>query len=327
MKKVIFYLTLTLIFWSQIGVAQNNSSNVVSVLNYNVMMLPKWLYLDHQQFYRAEQIPSALSRTGQFWDVVVFNEAFWADSRTKLLQGMFITGYFFSSEVVGNKGGGVSSNGGVVIVSRWPILEQEEIIYSTCVGSDCLANKGAMYVKINKGGRICHIFGTHLQSDSGLIESLVRKAQLQALAAFIKKKTEGAGTRGEPVIISGDFNIDYHTEKADINTALNVLDAEFTTDLPVDHSFDAVIKAAETFKQAGIKFTFTLPLSYTFHTGANTWASWRYKSAKPEWLDYILDCKAGAKPLHKTFEVIPFKVPDGKEDLSDHYALSATYIF
>ena len=58
----------------QQGTAQTVELNV---LNYNVMMLqPLIAFPNHQQFFRAKQIPMALQRSGKTWDVVIFSESY-----------------------------------------------------------------------------------------------------------------------------------------------------------------------------------------------------------------------------------------------------------
>ena len=41
-------------------------------------------------------------------------------------------------------------SGGVGIVSKWPIVQQEQHIYKNGCGADSVGNKGFAYIKINK---------------------------------------------------------------------------------------------------------------------------------------------------------------------------------
>ncbi|MDN3166433.1 sphingomyelin phosphodiesterase, partial [Enterococcus faecalis] len=56
-------------------------------------------------------------------------------------------------------------SGGVGIVSKWPIVQQEQHIYKKGCGADMAGNKGFAYIKINKNGKYHHIIGTHLQAE------------------------------------------------------------------------------------------------------------------------------------------------------------------
>ncbi|PFH38107.1 endonuclease/exonuclease/phosphatase family protein [Besnoitia besnoiti] len=79
-------------------------------------------------------------------------------------------------------------NGGVVIVSKWPILEQHAYIYHNAAMPDCLENKGAVLVRIDKGGKIYNVVGTHLQS--GDRNNDIRLAQLKELAVWLRSGME-----------------------------------------------------------------------------------------------------------------------------------------
>ena len=194
-----------------------------SVFNYNAMLLPGFAFPNHMQEYRAFFIARAFGelryRDGatapEGPDVVVFNEAFHDAARKSLLDGMSKQGYTYQTKVVDGPGG---DNGGVVIVSRWKIEEEAQLLFSRCAAlpgetSDCLSRKGAMYVRINKQGRLFHVFGTHTQSSRGGANTEARNSQLKELIEFAKRKAPDAAAMGEPVIFSGDMNIDFYQPK------------------------------------------------------------------------------------------------------------------
>ena len=64
--------------------------------------------------------------------------------------------YFWNREMI---------DSGLVILSRFPILEQDYLIYSKSVLDCCLAQKGALYAKIDINGNYLHLFNTHLQAN------------------------------------------------------------------------------------------------------------------------------------------------------------------
>lgn len=62
-------------------------------------------------------------------------------------------------------------NGGVIIVSKWPIIHEAQHIYrSACHYSDCLAAKGVKYARVLKTigdtSKIFNVFATHMQVRS-----------------------------------------------------------------------------------------------------------------------------------------------------------------
>jgi len=287
-----------------------------SALNYNVMMLDTILFGNHQQNYRAGQIPAALGRQGK-WDVVAFNEAFALEPQSTLKFYMLLNLYPFSSNVVDRTVDTSRSNGGVFIQSRWPVMETATIVYNDCSGFDCLANKGAAYARIEKEGRTVHVFATHLQSDRGEAERAVRVNQLKQLANFIHERTRGAADRQEPVIVLGDLNI------------CKINDAD---------EYGAMLKTLHT------QFDNT-PAGYTFDTITNTVAKYRYPNVevKREWLDYVMASSEGYMPMSVDYSIekprteTQYNMPSEWDptglfdpgtnhyDLSDHYALSAIF--
>lgn len=185
------------------------------------------LFPDGQET-RVPLIPAQLKG----YDVVVLQEVFDDNLRPKLLAGMAKQGYKYASEPLGAEG--TVEDGGVVIVSRYPIVNQKPMYYSRCAGSDCLGSKGAVWVRINKraGGKdhFFNVFGTHLQAGA---EWGVRKSQLRELKKFIDRRK--AIRNGEAVIIAGDLNVNLwktsdpneFSESDDFRDMLRILDAEY----------------------------------------------------------------------------------------------------
>ena len=83
-------------------------------------------------------------------------------------------------------------SGGVGIVSKWPIVQQEQHIYKKVVGLIWRSNKGFAYIKINKNGKYHHIIGTHLQAEDSTCfkgkDKDIRQSQMSEIKQFIKDK-------------------------------------------------------------------------------------------------------------------------------------------
>lgn len=52
-------------------------------------------------------------------------------------------------------------DGGLLILSRFPIVKSEFRAYKFGIGSDALSKKGCLYALININGRYLHLFETH----------------------------------------------------------------------------------------------------------------------------------------------------------------------
>ena len=104
------------------------------------------------------------------------------------------------------------TDGGLLILSRFPILLTDQITYDDSTGPDRLSSKGAIYAKLSICNTPFHVFTTHLQSSYSTLNyaqfmnyRLVRRKQLKQFKSFIDNKL---AHHYEPVIIAGDFNID-----------------------------------------------------------------------------------------------------------------------
>ena len=110
-----------------------------------------------------------------------------------------------------------SSGLNIALSSNFDIIHNEHILFSDCNGylsnfNDCFASKGFIYTLISNGDYKINLYVTHLDAgySTGDIES--RKIQLKELSNHIlniKNKY--------PMIISGDFNINYYTDAEIIN--------------------------------------------------------------------------------------------------------------
>jgi len=106
-------------------------------------------------------------------------------------------------------------DGGLLLLSRFKIIEDDFLVYCKGVNSDRLAAKGVLYAKVSipfgsEGQYIVfHLFTTHMQASyatnhSNNPNNLVRERQILMLRDFIVSKIEGDGF---PIILMGDFNV------------------------------------------------------------------------------------------------------------------------
>ncbi|APE26572.1 MULTISPECIES: sphingomyelin phosphodiesterase [Streptomyces] len=285
----------------------------LKVLTYNTFLFSKTLYPNWGQDHRAKAIPTAPFYQGQ--DVVVLQEAF-DNSASDALKANSAGQYPYQTPVVGRgtggwdaTGGSYSSttpeDGGVTILSKWPIVRKEQYVYKDACGADWWSNKGFAYVVLNVNGSKVHVLGTHAQStDPGCSAGeavQMRSRQFKAIDAFLDAKNIPAG---EQVIVAGDMNVDSRTP-------------EYGTMLA-----DAGLAAADA--RTGHP--------YSFDTELNSIASERYPDDPREDLDYVLYRAGNARPANWTNNVVleksaPWTVSSwGKSytytNLSDHYPVT-----
>ncbi|MFY0653172.1 MAG: endonuclease/exonuclease/phosphatase family protein [Cyclobacteriaceae bacterium] len=118
---------------------------------------------------------------------------------------------------------GVHGKGhGIVIFSKYPILKEQHYNFENCVGGshDCKVKKGFVttILDIGDGGKV-YVVGTHLQSGPGNEAIKVRNTQVQEMS---DKISENHNT-DYPMILAGDFNIDYRGENSERNALIDQL--------------------------------------------------------------------------------------------------------
>jgi endonuclease/exonuclease/phosphatase family metal-dependent hydrolase len=190
------------------------------------------------------------------YDVLILNELFRDDTADYLLDA-FSEAYPYRTPVLGrdalvdstcaantcwNSAEGQTINtqvedGGVAILSRWPIIDRRQVVYGARCGIDALSRKGFVYAVLDVDGTLVHVIGTHLQADPTATVGL--DAAIEGLFACAEPEVVAAATRcsaawstpytavrvnqlaeldgwimaqeiasDEMVVIGGDFNID-----------------------------------------------------------------------------------------------------------------------
>ncbi|APJ03706.1 sphingomyelin phosphodiesterase [Silvanigrella aquatica] len=320
------YFSLSFIFLFDISNAQEQKENNrrgstyedgLSIATYNLMLLPSGLYPNYAQQIRANL--AADSEFFKYQDVIVFEELFDTNAATEMLNKLkpmfpYQTPIVGSTKVDWNATTGAWSpftpyNGGVAIISKWPIVEKSQHIYKYACGADYFSLKGFAYAKIKYNNTFYNIIGTHLQADdNGCLGSytkgiLGRKIDLTEMVNFVNEKKF---PKEEYVIYAGDMNIDTDN-KIEYNDMINILNVRPPIYVGVPFSADN--------KRNGIGFE-------------------RYPTYKSENLDHILVSKNHRKMpqwfnlKYDNQSLSQWKVKTkgrywSYTDISDHYPLMA----
>lgn len=197
----------------------------LSVLTYNVRGLPWPLALNRGAALREiGRELAALRQEGRQPDVVLIQEGFRGEVATLVRE----SGYrywargprrgertAFEGDVVRPrdplKGEGLGKvfGAGLHVLSDAPILEVRTAAYNNCAGFDCLANKGAMLVRVQPdwSPTPIDVVNTHMNARkaSGAPHSRSQPAhhgQTRELNAFLLANRHA----GHPLIVGGDFN-------------------------------------------------------------------------------------------------------------------------
>jgi endonuclease/exonuclease/phosphatase family metal-dependent hydrolase len=199
------------------------NSDSILIAQYNVQFLfPSWVpgfvfdVFDHfpDNTLRASLIGEKMACK----DIVSFNETSNDDRRADIFASMEANaaacgraplidgGTRFWDFFVGPHGSQTDPvvDDEIAIASRFPIIQVHTLAYSSCSGENCLAEKGALHVRVWRGpghhGRdALDVFTTHTNDK----DTEVQLSQVEELKAFIQARHDPT----LPVIIMGDFNI------------------------------------------------------------------------------------------------------------------------
>lgn len=269
---------------------RDSSPNNFRVLTYNV-----WNLLPGITSKNTHPRLDTIAEYVKGYDAVVFQELFdpilTAHFRSKISEEYpYLTDIPFKL--------GKLLTGGSFIASKHPILEHDDAVYDACRADGCLASKGMNYAKIDKGGKIYHLFGTHTHAYTTADDIAVRFSQLNQLKAFMESKNIPSE---EPVLMGGDFNVD-------------------KIHFPQEHAdFLAVMDASEPMALGEYPHSYAGPV--------NVYADAQYT----EYLDYVLYANEHQQPIYSHNKLL---VPRSIEwdhwttwDLSDHYPVASEFVF
>jgi sphingomyelin phosphodiesterase len=208
----------------------NHDLHQITLMSYNVMLLPSILVFERDQITRAHLLTKAkFLRTS---DILCLQEVFQMKPSEILLDSLSKT-YPYSTPVLGNEDDkdewnetwndqiGSSSlkfvSGGVTILSKWPIIYAVQYFYKHSCSAHTFVRTGFVYAKISysKYKSPIHVFGTHLQPNDhrGCYlygENIIREKQMYELDHFIQSRNI---SHDELVFILGDFNINKYNVK------------------------------------------------------------------------------------------------------------------
>ncbi|MBO0439628.1 sphingomyelin phosphodiesterase [Enterococcus sp. DIV0869a] len=315
---IIFLLSfVTIGFNPQKSSAESSNSYLedFKITTHNVYFLSTKLYPNWGQGQRADLISQAEYIKNN--DIVIFNEVFDVNASKQLLsnlEGLYphqtpVLGRSRSGwdKTEGNYSDIVPENGGVAVISKWPIAEKIQYVFQRGGGMDNLSNKGFVYVKIMKNDKAYHVIGTHLQADDSLIPietaMAIRATQIKEIQTFIKNKNI---PENEVVFIGGDMNVKY--ESTEYNNMISNLNVSPLTN---------------------VKGHFA-----SWDPTTNSIANYNYPNESPQYLDYIFVDKDHANPKSWSNEIKKVKSPEWSvtswwktytyNDYSDHYPVFAT---
>lgn len=287
-KRILISLFFFII---SISLHAQDAKDSLSVLSWNIQMLPtKWaMFSDALRKKQKVRTPWIIAYAkASPYDVIVFQEVFDNRIRRKLQRGLKeIYPYMVKPLKKGNR----LTNSGVLIVSKYPVKKEGQVVYPRGIYSDKMAAKGFTLVKVFKARKAIYLGGTHLQAGNTAVAAEQRKKEFAAMAKLIKEHK----TALLPVIVVGDMN----TQKRRTDRYQFMLNTLCMEDV--------------------------VPLGNAPYTisGQNTWNN----HERDIQLDYILLDKNGVDIKTEGAHLIrPVGTHKGAQvDYADHYGIGATF--
>ncbi|KZN61226.1 sphingomyelin phosphodiesterase [Pseudoalteromonas luteoviolacea] len=278
-----FYYTITP---SQLDEASEPAPEQLKVMTYNIWALP--VIASHISD-RMALLPDYLKG----YDALLLQEVFHAQREDFLQQ--ISAEYPYQTRMLDKPGVNIY-DGGVIIVSRYPIVNQAQYVFPDCSSTDCFADKGVNYAEIIKNGEAYHLFATHTASsdtDTARQHRQLQFKQIRNLAISLNIP------QNETVVYGGDFNVN-------------------KLKFPGDYANMLTNLAASAPQYTGYT-------SSTFDPRVNSFA--KKAGETVEYLDYIVVSDEYKVASNNTNEV---KVPRSTHqsiwehwDLSDHFPVKA----
>jgi len=306
----------------------------VKVLSYNIFLRPPFIK-NNADDYKNERLQEFMKSELEKYDIVCLQEMFsLANYRQQLL---LTTAYekgfhYYAKSVDPHWLSGKFIDAGLVILSKYPILATDGMIYLNGNQIDSWAAKQVIYAKIQVSPTFfVHVFTTHMQASYydnvesvNVINDKARASQVQEIADFVKSKTDNSPY---PTIIAGDFNIDSRGENAEYKYMMDTLvtamptvkDLLQETDHPITYGdFEDVEHTHEENKTMSVPRELHLTHTADHCCGLS--------------IDYIFFADTEANKREKILEVRDTKVEEFFVDpkiftfsqLSDHYGVSTT---
>ena len=156
---------------------------------------------EYEDEKRLEQLIWQLLKSQS--DIVTLNEV-WADSsKEKLIKGLFTK--FPHSYYSKTKESPVKLGSGLLVLSKFKIIDGSFTQFKDLVGADDWSQKGIIQAKlINGSDTIMYLITTHTQSGNSPEEVNARRLNFQQIYDTIRN---GGYDGGVPLFVTGDLNV------------------------------------------------------------------------------------------------------------------------
>jgi sphingomyelin phosphodiesterase len=207
---------------NKIEISNKGIDNIIRILTYNFFCRPPPIKTNESD-YKDARIADFIEKIDNF-DIICFQELFTTlnDRKHKMIREGSKRGLkYYTAPKVPSFFSKYLVDSGLLIISRYPIVDNDFYEYYINISGDSPTEKGVLYAKIEiKKDVYLFLFNTHLQSTyyEDTPENMdstiqVRTKQTEELINFIYNKLltiPKNEIKNGKIILLGDFNIDAH---------------------------------------------------------------------------------------------------------------------
>ena len=182
----------------------------MKILSWNIACLPE--KFNHIKNYknRLNAIIKFIHYTKP--DIISLQEVFTTSSRTILQNYLIKHNYHIYLSPKTN----LLLNGGLLLASKYEIIDMDNITFKNTLGEDALTYKGILYIKIKYKKYYLNIFNTHLNNNKPLycinklyIDKII-KYQLNEFLEYFYSKIKN--NIYNIYLLTGDFNLPFNSK-------------------------------------------------------------------------------------------------------------------
>ncbi|KAI7889118.1 Endonuclease/exonuclease/phosphatase [Mucor mucedo] len=192
------------------------------ILTFNMFMRPPGIKNNKNDF-KNERLDFIVQNILPAYDIITVQEAFaYANRRIdRFLAAAFKQGFYYQVASSRHYPWDLAGDGGLLILSKYPIQKSDRIEFPRGVHSDWLSFKGALHalVEIDSTHSV-HVYTTHTQAsydNNGAINFDDTKVRLSQFAAVHQFIADTAKEDSHPILLMGDLNVDAAAHDTDID--------------------------------------------------------------------------------------------------------------
>ncbi|ORY93737.1 Endonuclease/exonuclease/phosphatase [Syncephalastrum racemosum] len=199
--------------WPDPTVADLSTNTSAKFLTLNIFMRPPGVK-NNLSDYKQDRLQYIIDHVLPHYDVIAIQEAF--AFLNKRIDHLIVEAHKlgFNHHVASPRHSPfeLAADGGLLLLSRFPVKATDTLEYPRGVHSDWLSYKGALHAWIELNAtRSLHLYTTHTQASydaGGKLNDDDTQVRLSQFARFHDFIRDTARDDGSPILLMGDFNID-----------------------------------------------------------------------------------------------------------------------